>query len=55
MIKLPRHVTIHEEEYNRNAHNLNVPRKVVPVIPPVVKYPREYRDGSYDNIGTTLL
>ena len=39
--KVPRHATIHEEEYNRNAHNLSVPRKVVPVIPPVVKYPRE--------------
>ena len=53
--KLPRHATIHEEGYNRNAHNLSIPMKVTPVIPPVVKYPREYHDGSYDNIGTTLL
>lgn len=54
--KVPSHVTIHEDGYNRKAHNLSVPRKVAPaVIPPVVKYPREYHDGSYGNIGTTLL
>lgn len=51
----PRHVTI-DEGYNRNPRTLSVPKKIIPVPPPVVKYPIESRGSrTYEQIGTTLL
>lgn len=58
----PRHASIQDEEYNRNngryvydSRLLSIPKKVIPVPPPVVKYPPEYTSDSYEHIGTTLL
>ncbi|XP_063422771.1 uncharacterized protein LOC134707157 isoform X2 [Mytilus trossulus] len=58
----PRRASIQDEEYNRNngryvydSRLLSIPKKVIPVPPPVVKYPPEYTSDSYEHIGTTLL
>lgn len=50
-----RHVTI-DEGYSRHPRTLSVPKKVIPVPPPVVKYPIEPRKSrTYEQMGTTLL